>query len=100
MYAVIPYAIAQGATEIPWALAQTILFTCISYWMIHFDFTAGELPVHILQFTILMLTRLVLHVLTLFNHWTSMHCILLAEQFVFQDCLTMLTLNVAVHQSE
>lgn len=44
MYAVIPYAIAQGATEIPWALAQTILFTCISYWMIHFDFTAGELP--------------------------------------------------------
>ena len=43
MYAVIPYAIAQGATEIPWALAQTLLFSCIAYFMIHFDFTAGEL---------------------------------------------------------
>lgn len=42
MYAVIPYAIAQGATEIPWALAQTLLFSCIAYFMIHFDFTAGE----------------------------------------------------------
>ena len=37
------YAIAQGATEIPWALAQTLLFSCIAYFMIHFDFTAGEL---------------------------------------------------------
>ena len=43
MYAVIPYAIAKGATEIPWALAQTLLFSCIAYFMIHFDFTAGEL---------------------------------------------------------
>ena len=43
MYAVIPYAIAQGATEIPWALAQTLLFSCIAYFMIHFDFTAGKL---------------------------------------------------------
>ena len=40
----IPYAIAQGATEIPWALAQTLLFSCIAYFMIHFDFTAGGLP--------------------------------------------------------
>ena len=44
MYAVIPYATAMGATEIPWALAQTLLFSCIAYFMIHFDFTAGELP--------------------------------------------------------
>lgn len=43
MYAVIPYATAIGATEIPWALAQTLLFSCICYFMIHFDFTAGEL---------------------------------------------------------
>ena len=43
MYAVIPYAAAIGATEIPWALAQTLLFSCITYFMIHFDFTAGEL---------------------------------------------------------
>ena len=43
MYAVIPYATAMGATEIPWALAQTLLFSCIAYFMIHFDFTAGEL---------------------------------------------------------
>ncbi|CAK0753548.1 hypothetical protein CVIRNUC_002229 [Coccomyxa viridis] len=42
MYAVIPYAIAQGATEIPWALAQTLLFSCIAYFMIHFDFTAAK----------------------------------------------------------
>lgn len=40
----IPYAIAQGATEIPWAFAQTLLFSCIAYFMIHFDFTAGALP--------------------------------------------------------
>ena len=39
----IPYAAAIGATEIPWALGQTLLFSCISYFMIHFDFTAGEL---------------------------------------------------------
>lgn len=78
MYAVIPYAIAQGATEIPWALAQTILFTCISYWMIHFDFTAGELAAHSLQFIIIPLTRLDLHVST-----CSMHSILLAEHFCF-----------------
>ncbi len=43
MYAVIPYATAIGATEIPWALGQTLLFSCISYFMIHFNFTAGEL---------------------------------------------------------
>ena len=43
MYAVIPYATAMGATEIPWALGQTLLFSCICYFMIHFDFTAGEL---------------------------------------------------------
>ena len=46
----IPYAIAQGATEIPWAFAQTLLFSCIAYFMIHFDFTAGALPLVLSNF--------------------------------------------------
>ena len=46
----IPYAVAQGATEIPWALAQTLLFSCIAYFMIHFDFTAGALPLVLSSF--------------------------------------------------
>lgn len=42
MYGVLPYAVAQGAVEFPWALAQSIVYSCITYFMIHFEFTAGE----------------------------------------------------------
>lgn len=41
MYGVIPYAVAQGAVELPWALGQAIVYSCITYFMIHFEFTAG-----------------------------------------------------------
>ncbi|CAL8462536.1 g2069 [Coccomyxa elongata] len=42
MYGVIPYAIAQGAVEFPWALGQSIVYSCITYFMIHFEFTAAK----------------------------------------------------------
>ncbi len=45
MYGVIPYAIAQGAVEFPWALGQSIVYSCITYFMIHFEFTAGVAPI-------------------------------------------------------
>jgi hypothetical protein len=44
MYGVIPYAVAQGAVELPWALGQAIVYSCITYFMIHFEFTAGAHP--------------------------------------------------------
>ncbi|KAK9906410.1 hypothetical protein WJX75_001426 [Coccomyxa subellipsoidea] len=42
MYGVIPYAVAQGAVELPWALGQAIVYSCITYFMIHFEFTAAK----------------------------------------------------------
>ena len=44
MYAVLPYAIAQGAVEIPWALAQALVYSVITYFMIYFQMDAGERP--------------------------------------------------------
>lgn len=44
MYGVIPYAVAQGAVEFPWALAQSIVYSVITYFMIQFEFSAGETP--------------------------------------------------------
>ena len=44
MYAVLPYAIAQGAVELPWALGQAIVYSVITYFMIYFEMNAGERP--------------------------------------------------------
>ena len=44
MYAVLPYAIAQGAVELPWALAQALVYSLITYFMIYFQISAGERP--------------------------------------------------------
>jgi ABC-type multidrug transport system permease subunit len=42
MYAVLPYAVAQGAVELPWALAQSIVYSCITYFMIYFELSAAK----------------------------------------------------------
>ena len=42
LYASIPYAIAQGDVEVPYLLVQSALFSAIVYFMIHFEFTAGD----------------------------------------------------------
>lgn len=49
MYGVIPYAIAQGAVELPWALAQSVVYACITYFMIYFEINAGSLPLQAKQ---------------------------------------------------
>ena len=41
MYTAMPFALAQCCVEIPWNLLQSILFSCISYWMINFAHDAG-----------------------------------------------------------
>ena len=41
LYAVLPYAIAQGAVELPFVLVQAVIFTCIAYFMIYFEISAG-----------------------------------------------------------
>ena len=42
MYAVLPYAVAQGAVELPWALGQAIVYSCITYFMIYFEMSAAK----------------------------------------------------------
>ena len=44
MYSELPFASAQCLIEVPYNLAQAILFSCISYFMLGFDHNAGELP--------------------------------------------------------
>ncbi|KAH9560799.1 hypothetical protein CY35_06G126700 [Sphagnum magellanicum] len=42
MYAPMPYAIAQGLVEIPYILAQAIIYSTITYAMINFQWTAAK----------------------------------------------------------
>ncbi|KAK9866038.1 hypothetical protein WJX84_006833 [Apatococcus fuscideae] len=42
MYTAMPFALAQCCVEIPWNLVQSILFSCVSYWMINFDHSAAK----------------------------------------------------------
>ena len=44
MYAVLPFAIAQSVVEIPWLLVQAVVYSCITYFMIWFQISAGEEP--------------------------------------------------------
>ncbi|KAK9816709.1 hypothetical protein WJX72_004056 [[Myrmecia] bisecta] len=43
MYGAFPYAIAQGLVELPYVLIQTIMYTAITYFMIHFEYDAAKL---------------------------------------------------------
>jgi ABC-type multidrug transport system permease subunit len=47
LYAVLPWAQAMEDVEIPWIMAQTMLFSIISYWMVHF-----EVPCSCFSFTL------------------------------------------------
>ncbi len=42
MYSELPFGAAQCLIEVPYNLAQAMLFSCISYFMLGFDHTAGE----------------------------------------------------------
>lgn len=42
LYAPLPYALAQGAIEIPYVLVQTIIYSLITYAMIGFEWTAPK----------------------------------------------------------
>lgn len=42
MYSELPFASAQCLIEVPYNLAQTLVFSCISYFMLGFDHQAGE----------------------------------------------------------
>ncbi|XP_071737932.1 ABC transporter G family member 31-like [Rutidosis leptorrhynchoides] len=42
MYSAIPYAIAQGLVELPYIATQTIVYGIITYFMIHFERSAGK----------------------------------------------------------
>eukprot|EP00271_Cylindrocystis_brebissonii_P020903 TRINITY_DN71_c0_g6_i2.p1 TRINITY_DN71_c0_g6~~TRINITY_DN71_c0_g6_i2.p1 ORF type:complete len:224 (-),score=40.54 TRINITY_DN71_c0_g6_i2:845-1516(-) len=42
MYAPLPYAIAQGAVELPYIFAQTVVYSLITYAMVQFEWTAAK----------------------------------------------------------
>ncbi|CAI5491780.1 unnamed protein product, partial [Closterium sp. Naga37s-1] len=42
LYGAIPYALAQGAIEVPYVLVQTFIYSLITYAMIQFEWTAGK----------------------------------------------------------
>ncbi len=42
MYSELPFASAQCLIEVPYNLAQALLFSAISYFMLGFDHDAGE----------------------------------------------------------
>ncbi|CAI5480135.1 unnamed protein product [Closterium sp. Yama58-4] len=42
LYGAIPYALAQGAIEVPYVLVQTVIYSLITYAMIQFEWTAGK----------------------------------------------------------
>lgn len=44
MYSELPFASAQCLIEVPYNLMQSLIFSCISYFMLGFDHTAGESP--------------------------------------------------------
>ncbi|CAK0759197.1 hypothetical protein CVIRNUC_002679 [Coccomyxa viridis] len=41
-YSEIPFAVAQVLVEVPYLLAQAVLFSSISYWMVHFEADPGK----------------------------------------------------------
>ena len=43
MYSELPFALAQCLIELPYNLAQAMIFSCTSYFMLGFDHTAGGL---------------------------------------------------------
>jgi ABC-type multidrug transport system permease subunit len=42
LYAVLPWVQAMEDVEIPWIMLQTMLFSVIAYFMVHFEFDAGK----------------------------------------------------------
>ncbi|GJP34732.1 hypothetical protein CLOM_g19168, partial [Closterium sp. NIES-68] len=42
LYSSLPYALAQGAIEVPYVVVQTAVYSLITFSMIHFEWTAGK----------------------------------------------------------
>ena len=41
LYATLPYAVAQGTVEMPYVAVQCIIYSVITYYLIHFQIDAG-----------------------------------------------------------
>ncbi|XP_073114830.1 ABC transporter G family member 51 [Elaeis guineensis] len=48
MYSSFPYAAAQGIVEIPYIFAQTVIFGCITYFMINYERSLGKFLLYLL----------------------------------------------------
>lgn len=44
MYSTMPYAVAQGTVELPYVLVQCVLYSVITYFLIHLQLSAGAQP--------------------------------------------------------
>ncbi|GAQ78767.1 pleiotropic drug resistance protein [Klebsormidium nitens] len=56
MYSAIPYTLAQGAIEFPYVIVQSIIYSLITYSLIHFEWTAVKFFWYVLfMFLTLML---------------------------------------------
>lgn len=42
LYATLPYAVAQGTVEVPYVAVQCIMYSLITYFLIHFQVDAGR----------------------------------------------------------
>lgn len=54
-YHILPFALAQQAVEIPYLLVQTVLFSCIVYYMVYFAVDAGKFFLFMLFFFLTLL---------------------------------------------
>ncbi|CAI5489185.1 unnamed protein product [Closterium sp. Naga37s-1] len=55
MYGAIPYALAQGAIELPYLVVQALVYSLITYSMIRFEWTLGKFLLYLLfQFLTLL----------------------------------------------
>ncbi|CAI5534847.1 unnamed protein product, partial [Closterium sp. Naga37s-1] len=55
MYGAIPYALAQGAIELPYLVVQAVVYSLITYAMIRFEWTLGKFLLYLLfQFLTLL----------------------------------------------
>ncbi|CAI5534888.1 unnamed protein product [Closterium sp. Naga37s-1] len=55
MYGAIPYALAQGAIELPYLLVQAVVYSLLTYSMIRFEWTLGKFLLYLLfQFLTLL----------------------------------------------
>ena len=52
MYSTMPYAIAQGTVELPYVAVQCVLYSVITYFLIHFQISAGAARCHYCPYSV------------------------------------------------